>query len=68
MLSLMNMIVSTEKAITENGIVFKRIDIKQTAYADDLTGAGKLRNLKEWWENVVKYGPFIGYFAKPSKS
>ena len=38
------------------------------AYADDLTGSGTIDALKVWWDLVVYYGPFIGYYAKPSKS
>ena len=41
---------------------------RQAAYADDLTGSGTLHELKRWWDLVVQYGPFIGYYAKPSKS
>ena len=41
---------------------------KHVAYADDLTGGGRLRALKRWFDNVVKYGPPFGYHAEPSKS
>ena len=41
---------------------------RQSAYADDLSGAGKIEQLKEWWDSILYYGPFIGYYAKPSKS
>ena len=41
---------------------------REAAYADDLTGAGTIDELKKWWDMVIKYGPFIGYYAKPSKS
>ena len=37
-------------------------------YADDLTGGGRLRSLRQWFENVVQYGPAFGYDAEPSKS
>ena len=42
--------------------------VKQSAYADDVCGAGRLKELKRWWEIIVKYGPCIGYFAEPKKS
>ena len=42
--------------------------IKQEAFADDLTGAGKIKDLKIWWDNIIAHGPFLGYTAKPSKS
>ena len=41
---------------------------RQAAYADDLTGSGTIAELKVWWDLVIEYGPFIGYYAKPSKS
>ena len=42
--------------------------VKQVAYADDLTGAGKIRLLKIWWDLVAEIGPRIGYYPKLSKS
>ena len=41
---------------------------RQSAYADDLTGSGTIDELKLWWDMVVELGPYIGYYAKPSKS
>ena len=41
---------------------------RQAAYADDLAGGGTIDQLKIWWDIVVKYGPYLGYHAKPSKS
>ena len=41
---------------------------RQSAYADDLTGSGTIDELKQWWDMVIELGPFIGYYAKPSKS
>ena len=41
---------------------------REAAYADDLTGAGTIDELKRWWDMVIRYGPYIGYYAKPSKS
>ena len=38
------------------------------AFADDLTGAGKLSELKQWWDETCKVGPTIGYYPKSSKS
>ena len=34
---------------------------KTTAYADDLTAAGKIIPLKHWWETLFKIGPKFGY-------
>ena len=35
--------------------------MKQAAFADDLGGAGR-------WKNIERYGPLLGYQPKPSKS
>ncbi len=42
--------------------------VKHAAYADDLTGACSIHNLKQWLENVEQYGPLLGYFPKATKS
>ena len=42
--------------------------VKQVAYADDLTGVGKVADLKKWWELVMEHGPKLGYFPNPRKS
>ena len=42
--------------------------VKQAAFADDLTGAGRLTELRKWWDAIVETGKFVGYYAKPSKS
>ena len=41
---------------------------QQVAYADDLTGAGKLHMLRKWLDAIIKNGPKFGYNAEPSKS
>ena len=41
---------------------------RQAAYADDLAGCGTIDQLKTWWDRIIKYGPYLGYQAKPSKS
>ena len=43
-------------------------NLKQAAFADDLVGAGSLASLKFWWDAILRYGPYIGYEAKASKS
>lgn len=43
-------------------------DTKQVAYADDITGAGKLLGLRKWWDELRSFGPEIGYFPEPTKS
>ena len=41
---------------------------KQVSYADDLTGGGKLRQLRVWMDNIIEHGPKYGYHAEPTKS
>ena len=41
---------------------------KHSAYADDLSCAGKIKNLLIWWNILSTTGPKIGYFPKASKS
>jgi hypothetical protein len=43
-------------------------NLVQVAFADDLTGVGTLNNLKTWWENILEYGPYLGYHVNESKS
>ena len=43
-------------------------DVKNVAFADDLAGAGKIENLKAWWDEVNRIGPMNGYHPKASKS
>jgi len=43
-------------------------DVKQVWYADDATAAGELSNLREWWDNLVTFGPAFGYFVNASKT
>ena len=40
----------------------------QVAFADDVSGTGKLLHLKQWWQDLVKHGPTIGYFPNGGKS
>ena len=43
-------------------------NVRSVAFADNLNGTGKLKELVLWWECVCQYGPIIGYFPKLSKS
>ena len=36
--------------------------------ADDATSAGKIKDLKEWWDIIPKEGEIIGYYVNTSKS
>ena len=42
--------------------------VKHVAFADDLSGAGKLDRLRQWWQKVNQIGPYLGYFPNASKS
>ena len=39
----------------------------QVWFADDSSGAGKLVDLKKWWDQLKRVGPLYGYHPKPSK-
>ena len=43
-------------------------DVRHVAFADDLCGAGKLVELRSWWDNMVANGPHLGYYPRPDKS
>ena len=42
--------------------------VRHVALADDLGGAGELMHLRNWWNNVVTFGPLVGYHPNASKS
>ena len=48
-------------------IQYENTNVRQVAYADDLTGAGKVRDLRKWWDLVVNHGPKLGYFPNAKK-
>ena len=41
---------------------------KEVTFADDLTVAGKIVEIKQYWELLLQVGPKYGYYLKPSKS
>ena len=41
---------------------------KQIWYADDGGSGGKLAALKQWWDQLLRIGPTIGYFPNPTKT
>ena len=41
---------------------------KQAWYADDSSAAGKLQEVKTWWQQLNTLGPRYGYYPKASKS
>ncbi|XP_050739099.1 uncharacterized protein LOC127009782 [Eriocheir sinensis] len=55
-------------SVLQNEIAFAETRVKQVAYADDLSGAGKISDLKGWWDTVNTAGPEIGYIPNATKS
>ena len=43
-------------------------EITQIAFADDVTGIGEIRHLRNWWEIILTMGPYLGYHVNESKS
>ena len=43
-------------------------ETKQVWYADDATGAGCIRGVRQWWNDIVKVGPKFGYHANAVKT
>ena len=41
---------------------------KTAAYADDLTVAGPINQIRIWWNTLRRLGPKLGYFPEGSKS
>ena len=38
------------------------------AFADNITGCGKLEFLKQWLDKICRLGPFIGYYINLIKT
>ena len=38
------------------------------AFADGFAGCGKLESLKQWFGEMCRLGPFIGYYVNPTKT
>ncbi|KAG0714514.1 hypothetical protein GWK47_013998 [Chionoecetes opilio] len=53
-------------SVLQEEISYEKTQVKQVAYADDLTGAGKISELKRW-DLVKKNGPTIGYTPNATK-
>ena len=37
---------------------------KCLAFADNFTGAGKLQQLRSWWDSIASHGLNIGFYPK----
>ena len=46
----------------------KTSSLRHVAFADDLRGAGKLFDLRRWWDNITNHGPLLGYYPRGDKS
>ncbi|KAG0723439.1 hypothetical protein GWK47_042743 [Chionoecetes opilio] len=55
-------------SVLQDVIAFEKTKVKQVAYADDLSGAGKLQDLSHWWGLIHANGPTIGYTPNAAKS
>ncbi|KAG0726956.1 hypothetical protein GWK47_035604 [Chionoecetes opilio] len=55
-------------SVLQEEISYEKTQVKQVTYADDLTGAGKITDLKKWRALVKENGPTIGYTPKVTKS
>lgn len=42
--------------------------IKQVWYADDATVVGSIDHLRQWWNDLNKFGPGFGYHPNPVKT
>ena len=55
-------------AVLQDKISYDTTNVKQVAFADDLTGAGNIDDLKHWWIRINQIGPDIGYHPNPEKT
>ena len=49
-------------------VLTSELQIREVAFADDLTVAGKLADIKNFWDKLSTIGPKYGYFPKFTKS
>ena len=56
--------ISLQPLITLLGI---RSSAKQCWYADDVTGAGALTDIRKWWDELLGAGPALGYYPNAKK-
>ena len=55
-------------SVLQSEVSYEKTRVKQVAYADDLSGAGNILDLKAWWDRVNETGPEIGYIPNATKS
>ena len=42
--------------------------VSQAWFADDATAGGKLRSLRQWWDDLERVGPDYGYYVNSAQS
>jgi len=55
-------------SVLQQKISYKSTSVKQVGFADDLSGGGKVQDVKKWWDAVRKHGPPLGYHPNANKS
>ena len=43
-------------------------NVNVTAYADNFSAAGNLKDLRRWWIVLTEIGPKFGYYPEPTKT
>ena len=46
-----------------NRLLISHPNVKNVCLADDITGAGSLYNLKQWWSTIISEGSKFGYYV-----
>ena len=60
--------IGTKPLVDKLGTVVDLVNCKQAWFADDSSSAGKIAEIKKWWDTLNHIGPKYGYFPKPSKT
>ena len=60
--------IATKPLIDELSNAINTEECKQAWFADDSSAAGKLLELKKWWDLLCQLGPQYGYFPLARKS
>ena len=49
-------------------IKLNEMNAKEVVFADELSVAGNLNSIKDYWDKLTTIGPKYGYFPKSTKS
>ena len=55
-------------SVLQSQLSYQETNVKSAAYADDYFGAGKIQNLKQWWNTLEDIGPLYGYSPNADKT